>query len=271
MSIDIKELLKTINLTEDQQAAIGTVQSQLDQRLQTTIESEKKGLLSKNEELISKLQKAKAKQLPDGVDASQYDDFVKGVKEAKKAAKKAEEEKLIASQNWETLKKEMNQTHSAELRQARETSEKEINSLRKTLDNQLIENNIIKALEKENGSKALLMPHLKLQTQTVKDEDGNFNVVVVDEKGNPRNDPSTGEPIGVEQLVAEFKAKEEYAPAFPVQNSGSGNGPNINQSYNGKENPFDKNSKSYSLTAQAQLNKSNPALAKTLKEQAMVG
>lgn len=264
MTIEIPELLKDLNLTEDQQAALSTVQ----EKFQTVYEQETTGLKSKNQELIGKLKELKEK-VPENIDLDGYQEYIQNKQAIAEEKRKAEEERLIASQNWEKLKDDMLSNHEQTLNKIQSEKDNQINSLRQALDNELIENVAMKEIDKAEGSHVLLMPHIKNSIKTVQNEDGSFGVTVVDQYGDPRMNAETGEPLTVAELVSEFQANEAFAGAFPIQNRGSNSTVTVGgKKFNSTNNPFDKKSDSYSLTEQARLNKTNPALAKSLKEAA---
>jgi len=268
--INVEEVLSGIELTEDQRSALEDIQNNLNTRLEAEINVQKKGLLKKNEELIGELRQAKENKLPDGFDLKDYQEYVKNKDKIEAERIKAEEERLIATQNWDKLKHDMLTEHERTLQDLQSKYEKDTSFLRRTLDSELIENSVIKAIDREKGNQTLLMPHIKSSMRTVQDEEtGRFLTQVVDASGEPRMDPKTGEPMKIEDLVAELKSKPEFAPAFPLQNQGSQTIVNVDgKNYNSTNNPFDKKSPHYSITKQAQLNRTNPTLASKLKEQA---
>ena len=110
------------------------------------------------------------------------------------------------------------------------------------------------------------MPHLKDQVKTVL-QDGKFITHVVDAQGEQRVSDD-GKAFGIKDLVAEAKANEKFAPAFPDLNSGSGKGPNSNSGGGSNVNPWKADTKN--ITAQAKMNKDNPALAQQMKKAAGV-
>lgn len=267
MKIDLKDLVKNLNLSEEQAALIPDVQSTFETVIQKEVEQEKTGVLNKNQELLDKLKQAKEKMVPDGFDMDGYQEYVSNKDKIAEEQRKIEEERLIATQNWDKLKNEMTNNHESSIKKITKDKSNEINSLRRALDSELIENVALKEIEKVNGSQVLLMPHIKSSINTYQDDNGQFKTKVVDQFGKDRINPETGNPMKVNELVAEFQANDQFAGAFPLQNKGSEtivsqNGVN----YNSTNNPFDKASSNYSLTEQAKLNKSNPALAKTLKD-----
>lgn len=269
MPIKLEEMLAKLNLTEDQMKLMGDAQSALDNAYTTELEAQKSGVLSKNQELLDKLKAAKEKEVPEGFDMDGYQDYVTNKDQIAAEQKKLEEDKLIATENWDKLKNDMTNAHEMTLRKETDKLNKQNKLLRNSLDSELIENVALKEIDKVQGSQVLLMPHIKQSIQTYQDEStGRYKPQVVDHTGNIRMNHDTGNPMSVAELVSEFQADEQFAGAFPLQNKGSettivvDNGTN----YNATNNPFDKSGNHYSLTEQAKLNKSNPTLAKTLRE-----
>lgn len=95
-------------------------------------------------------------------------------------------------------------------------------ALQNQLYDLMVTNQITEALQAEGGNSKLLSPMLK-QMVKVNEQDGKFNVSVVDQDGDPRHSFSTGQPMTIKELVGEMKADPNYAPAFESQApSGSG-------------------------------------------------
>ena len=268
MPILLNELLKEANLTEDQQKLLDSLQDTVNTQLNSDIESAKNGLISKNQELLDKLKAAKEKAIPDGFDMDGYNEYIQKKDEIEEEKRKAEEEALIAKQNWDKLKNDMTNSHEETIRQIKKEKDDAYNTLKTHFDNMLIENVALKEIEKVEGSQTLLMPHIKAAIQTGQDDKGNYVVNVIDPiTKEARMNKDTGNPLKVSELIAEFQANEAFAGAFPIQNKGSNTNVNINNgNYNSQNNPFDKSSKNFSITEQAKLRKSNPELAKTLEQ-----
>lgn len=273
MPIELNDLVKALNLSEEQSALIPDVQKTFNDTLKSEIDSEKQGVLSKNQELINKLKEAKEKMIPEDFDMEGYQDYVSNKDQILADKAKAEEEKLIAEQNWNKLKNDMTNSHEEQIAKLNNNYNSEKSELRGALDNVLIENDSLKAIEDAKGSHILLMPHIKNHIQTYKDETtGKYATRVVDASGNQRMNKETGNPFEIKDLVEELKADERFSGAFPMQNQGSNTNINVGgTNYTSANNPFDKSSKAYSITAQSKLRKENPTLAKTLKEMADQG
>jgi len=73
----------------------------------------------------------------------------------------------------------------------------------------------------------LALPFLTQQVK-VSEEDGKFQVMVVDHAGDPRYSGVTGAPMSVKELVAEMKGQEKFGPLFKSdQRSGGGTKPDV--------------------------------------------
>lgn len=268
MSIDLKEVMKKLNLSEDQLKLMDETQTNFDTTYNADIESQKTNVLTKNQELIDKLKTAKDNAIPDNFDMEGYNNYTNNKEQIVADQKKLEDEKLIATANWDKLKNDMTNSHEKSIKKVTKDKDGIIKGLRSALDSELVENVALKEIEKVNGSQVLLMPHIKNNIQTFQDDQGKYQTKVVDISGKDRMNVETGNPMSVGELVSEFQANEQFAGAFPLQNKGSettiviDNGTN----YNSTNNPFDKSGNNYSLTEQAKLNKANPVLAKTLQE-----
>lgn len=267
---DINKLLEGLNLelSDDQKELMNKAQTALDSEVATDLETSKKGVLNKNQELIDKLKAAKDNAIPDGFDMDGYTDYTNNKDQILADKAKAEEDKLIATQNWDKLKNTMNNEHDSAIVNLTKEKDITISGLRLSLDNELIENISIKAIDAEKGSQVLLMPHVKDRIRTYQDESGKYFTKVVDLSGNDSMDEKTGNPVTVSELIAEFKANAAFAGAFPIQNRGSGSVVTVDgKNYNAKNNPFDKQGGHYSLTEQSKLRRTNPTLAKALEKQ----
>lgn len=268
MSIKLEEVIKDLKLTEDQEKMIGSIQENFDSIFSSEIENEKKGLVTKNSDLINRLKEAKEKaDKAEGMDIDGYNNYLENKDKLEAERVKAEQDALAAAGEWDKLKGDMTTNHEKTISTITETKDQEISNLRHTLDTMLIENVSLKEIEKVEGSQVLLMPHIKNSITTYQDDNGNYAIKVIDANGKDRMNTETGNPLKVSELVAEFQANKEFAGAFPIQNSGSNSNVNTNTgNHNGTNNPFDKKGGHFSLTEQAKLIKTNPTLAKTLKD-----
>lgn len=119
---------------------------------------------------------------------------------------------------WDKLRGQMNDKHQADLKAKDET----IGAMRKRLEAELVDAKATAAIASMKGVPELLLPHVQRQTKV----DDNFNVIVVDSKGDPRVN-GKGEPLTISDLITEMKGNEIYGRAFEGSGqSGSGMQPN---------------------------------------------
>lgn len=234
---------------------------------QTMVDKEVKGLKENKTKLLTQMDKLKGNQLPDGFDSEAYATYTKDKVEFDKKKQELADQELEGKGQWEALKLKLNETNAAALTKANDESGATILSLQKALDKELIENNSIKAIEKEKGNSLFLLPHMRGQMKTVLGEDGNYTVQVIDSEGKQRFADDATTPFTVPDLVAEFKANDSYSAAFPNQNSGTGD-PDTGGKGGTGDNPWKAETKN--VTRQAQINKENPTLAAQLKKAAGV-
>lgn len=270
MSIEIAEIVKALDLNDDQTSKIGEIQNTFNDVLQKEIDNEKSGVLNKNQQLLDELKQAKEKMMPEGIDIEEFKQFQTEREKILEEKRKAEEDKLIASENWDKLKSDMAANHEKNINEIKSASQNEISELKNALNTTIIENDALKAIEEAKGNHTLLMPHVKESLKVVKDAETNkYKTIVVDEKGNEKLNPTSGEAFSVKDLISELQADERFTGAFPTMNQGSNTNVNINNTnYTTANNPFDKKSKAYSITEQARIRKENPTQATKLKQAA---
>lgn len=267
MPLNLEELYTTItNKDADKAASINA--------LKAAIDEETSGLRTKNAELLGKLAAMKplkeaAANLPEGISLNDVPSLVSNAQtlkselEALKAEGKGKNEtKAQFEERLRQAQQEWQSAHQEEIANLKSRAK----HLESTLSSTLLDAEMTAAIAKEKGNPLFLAPHIKNHVKLV-EENGSFNTVVVDPSGNPRysvNEP--GQLMTIQELVGEFKAKEEFAPAFATQNSGvgaTGSGAR-GGSPTTANNPF-KKGPSFNYTAQAKLNRENPQLAAQLK------
>ena len=231
------------------------------------IATETNGLVTNKAKLLEQMTKLKQNQVPEGYDADAYAKYVTDSAELEKKQQELKDAELEGKGQWEALKLQLNETHGKALSKVTDESATMIAGLQKALDKELIENNLIKAIESEKGNSLFLLPHMSGQMKTVQSEDGSYSVQVMDKEGNPRLQDDATTPFGVKDLVAEFKANDMYSAAFPNQNSGTGD-PDAGGKGGTTTNPWKADTKN--VTEQGRLNKENPTLAAQLKKAAGV-
>jgi hypothetical protein len=134
--------------------------------------------------------------------------------------KKAEEAELSEAERkgeWDKLRAQMNEKHDAALKAKDET----ISAMRARLNAELVDAKAVAAIAAAKGVPELLLPHVQRHVKV----DDEFNVQVVDAKGDPRVG-AKGEPLTIADLVAEMKSSEIFGRAFEGSGqSGSGKQP----------------------------------------------
>ena len=145
----------------------------------------------------------------EGVDADEF-------RRLKQDTARREQRELAESGRWEELKASLERGHAEDLAQR----DLLIGRLKADLGRHLMDSAATAALSRAGGMPALLLPHVKARLEVVADEDGH-SLRVIDHKGRPRL--KDGEPLGVEDLVAEMRSDPVFAPAFQG-NGGSGGG-----------------------------------------------
>jgi hypothetical protein len=114
-----------------------------------------------------------------------------------------------AKLNLEKIRKEMVEAHSKDLQKQQVRTD----ALQNQLYGLLVENNATNAVVDAKGVPELLMPFIKGQVKVI-EEDGTFNVYVVDLQGDRRYSGITGQPMTIKELVMEMKANEKYGRLF---------------------------------------------------------
>ena len=120
----------------------------------------------------------------------------------------------------------------------------------------------VAAIANAKGKAKILEPHVMSSLKLV-EENGDFDIRVVDDDGEDRYD-SDGKPMSVEGLVALMRASDDYGFAFEGDGAtGSGSRQSNGSGKTNGPNPWSK--RSWNLTQQMSIEKANPARAKQLK------
>ena len=166
------------------------------------------GLKKNRDEILTDRKKLAAKldELKD-VDPEEY-------RKLKAATAEAEEKKAKDAGQFDTLKQQLIEKHNGDLKKV----QLELDTDRAFIREVLADSVATKELAAAGGNAKLLLPHVLKQIDVVRGDDGKYSAVVKDAKGNVRIGNAQGAPMTIAELVAEFKASEDYAAAF----SGSG-------------------------------------------------
>lgn len=170
-----------------------------------------KSALQKERERAKQLEKlAKAAE---GIDLEEYQTLKT---EAESRAQKDAEKKG----EWDKLRAQMLEKHQTELK----TREEKVGLMRTALESYLVDAGATQELAAAKGVPGLLLPHVKSQVKVI-EEDGSFQVRVVNAKGEPRVN-GDGQFMTIKDLVSEMRQSEIYARAFEGSGaSGSGTPP----------------------------------------------
>jgi len=115
----------------------------------------------------------------------------------------------------DNVKKEMTKKHEQELA----AKDEEISKRDKALTKHLVNDVAVRALTNAKGSVELLLPHVQAHTKVMRNEDGEYVVRVTDEQGEVRFN-GAGNPMSVEDFVADMKTKDTFARAFESEEKG---------------------------------------------------
>jgi len=140
------------------------------------------------------------------------------IDEIKKASKGKGAEDL--ERQVTKIKEELAKSHAVEL----EKAVKRGDALQGQLYTLLVQNEATMALAEAKAiDPDLARPFIEKQVK-VTEENGKFEVHVIDEAGDPRYSGTTGTYMSIKELVAEMKAKEKFAPLFKSETQSGGGG-----------------------------------------------
>jgi hypothetical protein len=198
----------------------------------------------------------------DNIDPEEY-------QRLKDLEKEAQDNKLKAEGEWDTLRQQLIDDHGKELGNKDEeidTLKTQVGSFQKELDNTILSHEIAVQATVAKAINPQLVEMVAMSKARVELlEDGKRVIRVLDASGNDRKDFKTGEPLTVAQLMTEMKEDEPTAHLFYGANPGAGSN---TVKFDGKsvQNPWKK--ETFNLTLQGNILKQNPALANRLKEEA---
>lgn len=147
------------------------------------------------------------------------------IEELLEAQTQAEAERAAKAGEWDKLRAQMNEKHATELK----AKDEKLSTVESRLRAEIVDKAAVAAIAAAKGVPELLLPHVQRHVKV----DENYNVQVVDAKGDPRVN-GKGEPLTISDLVDEMKQTEIFGRAFEGSgHSGSGTRP-VN---NGGGNP----------------------------------
>ncbi len=129
----------------------------------------------------------------------------------------AEIDLATAAENLKKQHSEFTQAHQQELDQREAT----MNAQQSYIEQLLRDNRIIAAAERANVANAqavakLFGPHVKVQ----RDQDGEYQAVVLDDHGQTLQDPDTHRPVSVEEGLGRYLARAENAFLLKAPSAG---------------------------------------------------
>lgn len=127
------------------------------------------------------------------------------------AQRKAEEASAEKNGEWDKLKAQMLEQHQRE----RDQLEAKSRAKDAAIERHLIDAQATAAIASAKGVPALLLPHVKAAARVV-EEDGEYVVRVVDDKGNPRVN-GKGDYLSIADLVSEMRQSEVFGRAFDAE------------------------------------------------------
>ena len=155
------------------------------------------------------------------------------IKEAHQELQRVKElelkQKAEKTGDWETVKKQMQEGFSKEI----DTYKQELS----TLQNQIKTAQVSTAIASAKGNPKLLTPHVNSFVSSVKNDNGGYDLIVVDTAGKQRfNDK--GDPLTISELLSEMRNDNDFAMAF--ESSGSTGSGSMSIAKSGKAQTINK-------------------------------
>lgn len=126
-----------------------------------------------------------------------------------------------AKLNLDKIKADLAAAHSNDLK----SKDTRITALTSQLYSHLVKSAATSAIAEAKGVPDLLLPFVENQVKVI-EEDGKFQVYVVDSQGDRRYSGVTGQPMTIKELVSEMKGNEKYGRLFESEApSGQGTPP----------------------------------------------
>jgi len=131
--------------------------------------------------------------------------------------------------DWETVKKQMQEGFNKEI----DTYKQELS----ILQNQIKTAQVSTAIASAKGNPKLLTPHVNSFVSSVKNENGGYDLIVIDNAGKQRfNDK--GDPLTISELLSEMRNDNDFAMAF--ESSGSTGSGSMSIAKSGKAQTINK-------------------------------
>ena len=171
--------------------------------------------------LKSALEKERADRAKYEKDVKEWAKFGKTREEIQKLieqAAEAERKELERKGEWDKLREQLVQKHTAEL----EAKNKELAEKDKAISAYLIDSRATEAIAKNDGNARLLLPHVKGRCRVV-NENGKYSVQVLTPDGSAPMVDSSGNPLSIEDFVKSMRDDEDFQSAFKAK-GGTGSG-----------------------------------------------
>lgn len=124
-----------------------------------------------------------------------------------------------AKLNLDKVREELTKAHQAELGALKSREEALLAEIRASK----VDAQAVAAIADQKGDPELLLPFVMKSLQVV-EEDGKFNVYVVDGAGDRRYSGVTGQPMTIAELVKEMKANAKFSRLFEAEQQRGGGG-----------------------------------------------
>ena len=132
--------------------------------------------------------------------------------------------KLEQAGEWDKLKDQMNKKHQDDIKKWEGLTEAEKQNnikLRGKLERYLVDAKATAAIAAAEGEPELLLPIVKRFMKVEEDDSGEFFTSIIDDKGGARVN-GKGDPLTVDELLAEMKSSEKLGRAFKASGSSGG-------------------------------------------------
>jgi len=168
-------------------------------------------VLGLNKSLKAAREDAKKRPTLDLAPLAEFGDSPEKIAEGIKAKMKDLEIKLTegGKVNIDKIRSEFAQAHQGEITKHMNRS----TALQSQLYAVLVDQAATLAVADAKGAPELVLPFIRTQVK-VQEEDGKFNVYVVDGSGDRRYSATTGQPLSIKELVAEMRADKRYGRLF---------------------------------------------------------
>lgn len=175
---------------------------------------------------------------------------VKQIIEKHKESEKQRQEREIERKKQEGKFEELIEKSRKEAEEAIKAKDSVIDSYKQKLESYLVEGTLNEIYAKEKLSPKLANPLIKPYVKAVSNEDGEYEVVVLDNDGTPKLN-NEGKRMSVSEFVESLKSDDDYAVLFPAPSNGGAGGKQSDRQPGGQKPSA--NSKRSSMTLEQKL------------------